>query len=463
MKRAIAILFGPVFLLGAFLLARPQQAPPLRFPGPIEHVLLVSIDGLMPASYTEPDAHGLKVPTLRELAREGAYSEGVYPVFPSITYPTHASLATGVNPGTHGIFTNVAFDPLDKNDHGWHWYAEDIRVPALWDVARARGLRTALISWPVTVGAQADLLVPEFWRAGTREDLKLLRALSTRGLLQAVASEYSDFYTGFTPPQTKDASLTDIAVHAIETEKPNLLLLHVFQVDHEEHDHGPFSPEVDAAIENADAQVARLIEAAKHAGIWEHTALVVVSDHGFAPISRTVRPGVWLRKKHLVEFGPHDKIIAWKAAILLASASAYIYVKDKNDTQTQQTLLKTFTPLAGKRDSGIHRVFTQEQIAAMGGDPNAFLALEAADGFSVTAGYTGKLIEPSKQKGTHGYFPDKPEMKASLLFFGPAIGNAKIPDARIIDIAPTVAKWLGLSLDKAEGKALDVPIHAAPH
>ena len=463
MRRALTILFGSILLLGPLLFAGPQQATAPQFPGPIEHVLMVSVDGLMPASYTEPDAHGLKVPTMRMLVREGAYSEGVYPVFPTVTYPTHASLATGVNPGTHGIFTNTAFDPLDKNERGWRWYAEDIRVPTLWDVARARGLRTALISWPVTVGAQADLLVPEFWRASTPEDLKLLRALSTRGLLETVASASSDFYARLQPPNTKDSALTDIAIHAIETEKPNLMLLHIFQVDHEQHDYGPFSAEADAVIENADAQLARLIETAKHAGIWERTALVVVSDHGFAPISRSVRPGIWLRKKHLVEFGPHNKITAWKAAVLPASGSAYIYVKNRNDTETQQSLLRIFQPLAGKRDSGIRRVITHEQIVGMGGDPSAFLALEAADGFSVVGGYTGKAIEPSTQKGTHGYFPDRPEMKCSLLIFGPAVGNAKIPNARVIDIAPTVARWLGLSLDKAEGKALDVPIHTPTH
>jgi hypothetical protein len=99
----------------------------------------------------------------------------------------------------------------------------------------------------------------------------------------------------------------------------------------------------------------------------------------------------------------------------------------------------------------------------MGGDPHAFLALEAADGYSVAGGYTGKAVEQSTQKGTHGYFPDRSEMESSLLIFGPAVGNAKIPNARVIDIAPTVARWLGLSLDKAEGKALEVPIRTTAH
>src|SRR5271154_95320 len=185
----------------------------------IQHVIMISIDGMKPQTYTEPDAHGLKVPTLREMVRGGASSDGVQPVMPSVTYPSHTTMVTGVNPGTHGIVTNPAWDPLGQNYGGYRWYEEDIRVPTLWQLARVRGLHTALIHWPVTVGAQADINVPEYWRASIPEDLKLLRALSTRGVLEAVAKEFSDFTAGITPPLQADAAFTDIACYSIETLK----------------------------------------------------------------------------------------------------------------------------------------------------------------------------------------------------------------------------------------------------
>src|SRR4029077_8117194 len=97
----------------------------------------------------------------------GAISAGARSVFPSVTYPAHTSIVTGVDPGTHGIVTNTAWDPEDRNQEGWRWYAEDIQARTLWDAAREAGLETAIVNWPVTVGARASWLVPEYWRAGT--------------------------------------------------------------------------------------------------------------------------------------------------------------------------------------------------------------------------------------------------------------------------------------------------------
>ena len=142
---------------------------------PAPRAIVVTVDGLMPETYTAPDRHGLAVPTLRGIVAGGAWARGARPVMPTVTYPTHTTLATGVDPGVHGITGNRVFDPLEKNREGWHWYSEDIRVPALWDAVEASGRSAALINWPVTVGARARYLVPEYWRAGTAEDQKLLR------------------------------------------------------------------------------------------------------------------------------------------------------------------------------------------------------------------------------------------------------------------------------------------------
>jgi len=424
---------------------------------PVQHVIVISIDGMKPESYTEPYAHGLKIPTLREIVRDGASSDGVQPVMPTVTYPSHTTMMTGVNPGTHGIVANPAWDPFGQNYNGYRWYEEDIRVPTLWQLARQRGLHTALIHWPVTVGAQADIIVPEIWRANIPEDLKLLRALSTRGILDQVAKEYPDFNAAITPPLQTDAAFTDIACYAIKKSQPNLLLLHLAMVDHEEHLHGPFSPEGNAATETADAQIARVIAEAKKDGIWDSTVLVVLSDHGFVPISQAVRPGVLLREHGLITLNEKDRITAWKASLITDGGSAYIYVNDRNDDATRRTLTEIFKPLAGAQGSGIARVVAHDEIVAMGGDPDAFLALEAVEGTVITGDYTGKFTEPSKLGGTHGYFPDRPEMRSSLIFYGPSIGPGKIPNARMIDIGPTIAHWLGLDLSNAQGSALAVP------
>jgi predicted AlkP superfamily pyrophosphatase or phosphodiesterase len=441
---------------GAQTLTSTAATPPQE---PLRRVIIVSVDGLMPAAYISPDVHGLKIPTLREMVRDGVSSAGARSVLPSVTYPAHTSIATGVNPGVHGIFTNIAWDPLGKNQAGWRWYADDIRVPTLWEAVRGRDFTSALIWWPATVGARATIVIPEIWRAGGQEDLKLVRALATPGVLDAVRARFPNFSAGFTPPGVKDESVSDIAVHLIETMRPNLLMLHLPQVDHEQHAAGPFSKPALAAIENADRQIARLITAAKNAGTWNETALVVLSDHGFARISRSVRPGVLLVKRGLVTLD-RGRVTHWKAIVAATGGHAYIYVKDPNDAETRKTLLEIFLPLAEKPDSGIRHVYTQEEIRAKGGDPSAYLALEGADGFEVIDGYRGNDIVPSLFAATHGYDPERPEMLTSLLIYGPAIAPGKIADGRLIDVAPTVARWLGVKLEKAEGTPLPVVLRA---
>ena len=82
-------------------------------------LLMISIDGLRPDHVTAAEAHGLKVPSLRRFLAEGAYAEGVQGVIPTVTYPSHTTLITGVWPARHGILANLVFDPRRENQSGW--------------------------------------------------------------------------------------------------------------------------------------------------------------------------------------------------------------------------------------------------------------------------------------------------------------------------------------------------------
>ena len=127
-------------------------------------VLMISIDGLKPEYVTQADAHGMKVPYLRTLLRDGTYAEGVVGVWPTVTYPSHTTLLTGVWPAEHGIYNNLEFDPEHRYGSAWNWYAAQIRVPTLWQAAHNAGLHTASVGWPVSVGAtDVDWLIPEYW------------------------------------------------------------------------------------------------------------------------------------------------------------------------------------------------------------------------------------------------------------------------------------------------------------
>ncbi|MDQ6636139.1 MAG: alkaline phosphatase family protein, partial [Gemmatimonadota bacterium] len=127
-------------------------------------VVLISIDGLKPEYVLQADAHGLRIPNLRGLVARGAQASGVVGVVPTVTYPSHTTLVTGVAPARHGIITNNTFDPLKRNQGGWYWYASDIRVPTLWDAVMDAGRTTGNVHWPVTVGARITWNLPQYWR-----------------------------------------------------------------------------------------------------------------------------------------------------------------------------------------------------------------------------------------------------------------------------------------------------------
>src|SRR5579862_9099844 len=141
----VAIAFSLVITAGA------DEATP--------YVVVISLDGLKPESYTKGDGAG--TPTLRQLAARGAFASGVVGEFPTVTFPAHTTLITGVPPAVHGIYNNRLLDPENRSFGAWYWYAKDIKVPTLLDGVHARGMTAAAVSWPVTLGVDIDYLVPE--------------------------------------------------------------------------------------------------------------------------------------------------------------------------------------------------------------------------------------------------------------------------------------------------------------
>ncbi len=458
-SKRLAILFLTIMLLATAHLAAAS---------PAKHVIVVSIDGMLPDYYLSPEKHGLKIPTLRSLKAQGSYSTGAFSVFPSLTYPSHTSVVTGVNPAKHGIYLNQAFDPLDEEHGAYRWYAQDIRVPTVYQLARKQGLKTALVWWPVSVGAEADWLFPEMWRAGTTHDAKLLRALTTRGLFDAVQKKFGRMYD-FAPGQGQsDAILTDVAVYLIEHEKPNLMLVHLPDLDHFEHEFGLASPEALRALEIADEQLSRMVRAVAQSGLTDSTYFVVLSDHGFLPVQRSIRVSVLLKQAGLLKVNERNRPIEWLAAATEAGGLCEIRLKNPEDASVREKVWNLFQGMTGKPDSPLARVYTREELAALGADPDAFLMLEAARGYQFSEGWDGDVISPARSprshrgsRATHGYNPELPEMKASLLIAGPRVRQGEMTatadaEPRLIDVAPTVASLLGFAMTNVEGRTLNV-------
>lgn len=418
-------------------------------------VLLVSVDGLMPGQVLEADRHGLRIPHLRALLTEGAHARGVVGILPTQTFPSHTTLVTGAAPARHGILNNAPFDPEGRNAGGWYWYHEDIRTATLWSAAREAGLTTAVVGWPVTVGAPVDLLIPSIWRAGTDDDAKLMRAVSTPGLVASL-QETLDPYPIGSPTPASDAIRADYAIAILQRQRPDLLALHLGGLDGAAHAHGPFSAEARAALETLDGLLGRLRAALLD--VDPEGLLFVVSDHGFRTAERQLNLRRALADAGLLRETPTGAIAAdWEAAPWNAAGTAAIVLRRPQDAALAARVGDWLRGLAADPANGIAEVLDADQAAVRGGYPGAAFVLAMQPSWAATDAPGLPLHSPIvAAQGKHGYLPDDPALHAALFAAGAGIAAGR--DLGIVDmrgIAPTIAAVLGLRLEDAEMPALE--------
>lgn len=413
------------------------------------HVIVFGVDGLVPDYYHQADRHGLKIPALRALMGRGSYAKGVEGVWPTVTFPSNATLVTGARPARHGVISNTPFDPKNENQGGWYWYSQDLRAKTLWDAAGEKGLVTATLDWPVTAGARVDYNIPEIWRAGNAEDAKLVRLLSTPGLVEEIEARFGRIPT---PYFSTDAERGPVAAYVVEKKRPHLAFVYFSDLDTVQHEHGPYTPEAFSTLEMIDGEIARVIEATRAAGIYEETVFAVTSDHGFERVEKRVNPQALLRFLGFIQTDDRGRVTEWKASMY----GAAVMLQDENDVETLNRLRKIFATLGEFPESGIARIYEKEEIERLGGYPGASLLLEPRDGFSIGGPPDGNFVSEVRRGGTHGLPPHFASMKASFILTGPGVRRGVVlEECRMIDVAPTLAYLLDLELPEAEGRVLE--------
>lgn len=431
------LFFTTVALVGLAVSASAQVA---------KHVVLISIDGFRPDFYREAK---WPTPNLQLMAAQGTSADGVRSVFPSVTYPSHTTIITGVAPAQHGIYYNSPFEP-DGATGRWYWEENLIKTETLWDVVRKAGLKSASVMWPVSVGAPIDYNVPEFWSVDKAVDrLTPVRQQTVpKGLFEEIELNAtgklnardmsSDYVSG-------DENGSRIASYLLATYKPTLLTLHVFGVDHAEHQDGRDGDHVRKALATADWVVGNIVEALTKAGIKEQTAVIITGDHGFVDINTTLSPNVWLTENKL--FGATKG--EWKAQFHTSGAAAFLHLKDAKDKKTLAQVQKMLAALPAEQRK-LFRVVDRAELDKIGADPNVALALAPVLGVSMSATREGAAVKPGKG-GTHGFFPDTNQIQTGFIGYGPGFAAGKVvPQMALQDIAPITAKLLGLSFNPTQ-------------
>lgn len=359
-------------------------------------VLLVSLDGVNPAYLGRGDT-----PHLDRLAREGVRAEWMNPSYPSLTFPNHYTMVTGLRPDHHGIVHNSMRDEAlggfwlsnrDAVGDGRWWGGEPI-----WVSAEKAGLPTATLSWP---GSEADV---QGIRPGRWHLFDAKRSLAER----------IDIVAGW--------------LTAPDRARPRFATLYFEHPDGAAHAHGPASAELRAAMRDVDAAIGVLLARLDRAGMRGLVDIVVVSDHGMAEVA----PG------HAI--ATEDMAAPDVAELVMAGQVVGFRPLDGREAEAERALL-------GRHAH--HECWRKRELPARwhyGTHPRIPAIVCQMDKGWDAIPRERLANRPATTRGSHGYDPAEPEMRAIFIANGPSfVRGTTLPAFDNVDVYPLLAHLLGL-------------------
>lgn len=418
-----------------------------------KYLIVISYDAFSADNWQQAS----KLPNLSKLIENGTYSINLKSVYPTLTYIIHSTFVTGVYPNKHGVFHNNPFQPFVKEENQrWFWFRDDIKVPTIYDEVAKRGLKTASLLWPVSGKAPIKYNIPEI-RAINNEN-QALKILKNGSPLYSIDMElkYGKLRKGIEQPYL-DNFTTKCAVDTIKRKKPNLLLMHLIDLDDAKHANGIDSPHIEEVVKRMDDRIGEIIDAVDAAGIREQTTFLVIGDHG----QKNVRYKVHLNalfKEHGLIYEEQGEM-KWRSYVQGAGGAAYLHVRE-GDAEAESLAIELLEKAMQEDNCGIESIVDRDEMDRMKAGSNVSYMLEAKIGYCFDDAWNEPLIVDLETKGikyaTHGYSPDKPDYTSVLVASGNGIKKGfQIGEIEVVDVAPTMAKILGIDFDGCDGRVLD--------
>ncbi|WP_321471679.1 alkaline phosphatase family protein [uncultured Paludibaculum sp.] len=416
----------------------PAQTP---VPAKNRMVVVISLDGFPAYAFDDPK---LPAPTLRKLIGEGAWAKRMTTVNPSVTWPNHTSIVTGVLPGEHGLFYNGTLTasgtpPVHKVEP-WIEKEKMVHAVTVYDQAQKAGLTTAQVDW---VAIHKAKTITWAFEEVPSVDGVVEKEMIAKGLV--TAQEVEQFRQ--TNIFRRDQIWADAASYIIREHKPNLMLFHMLSLDSTHHTYGPKTLAGTAAIAFLDGQVARILEAIRSAGMTDRTTVIVVSDHGFKKYSKQIR-----LLPALAAAG-----ISSGVQVIPEGGTAMIYL---DPARAAELAPKVREAIAGVE--GVTQVAGPKEFPSLGfpdpaKDPQmADLVAAARDGYAFTNTPGGAAsTEVPQIGGSHGFLNSEEDMDAICIASGYGIKKGVTIDRiRNLDVASTIANLLGVKLPDAKGRVV---------
>lgn len=434
---------------------------------PAEHVILVSIDGWAHHYFDDPRCH---MPTVKKLAAEGVRARRMQCSFPTVTWTNHTTLVTGVSPGKHGVLSNDYWsreewkkiplipDPIFNKE-------EIVKTPTIYDVVKQAGMTTAGVIWPATRGAKTlDWTVPDVFEQELFEKYGTPQLIAEAKQLGIPVEKQMEWCKAGNPGKAqRDYMYSQLAQHIIRTKKPNFLALHLVSLDSFEHAHGRQVPEAYWAANDSDNRVADLIRATEEAGIRDKTTFVITTDHGFITYDKLINPNVVLKQDGLTKAVLGTTLDKSSKVFAMAEGGAcFVYVLDQAN---RDCILADITPKLAAIE-GVESIVERKDFKSVVGhllseedprEPDLFLS--ARDGYNFTDSLADSAVITKVEvaKGSHGYLQMHPDMGGCFVISGAGVrtGGSVIEKIDNRDVAPTMAKLLGVTIPGVEGRVLE--------
>lgn len=427
-------------------------------------ILLVSLDAL-----GESDLEYLKkLPNFAKIMKQGAWCPHECSVYPSLTFPSHASIATGCVPNSHRVVNNYQFLPFEEHQK-WNSYASALKRKAIWDYAAENGKKVLSLSWPVSGGAKMTYSMPELSPAKPREwntrtffaQLNMMRKYGTPGFaIRTMLSRRELPKAWFYGKQPDlDQAMIHCFEHAIEKEDFDIAMLHIYGLDDEKHQVGIAGGKIHGYLRAYDRFVGRLMEYCdRRQAQDENVTLMVTGDHGQKDVTYAIHGNMALQDMGYSTY--QDGFLKeYQVYMDGCDGMAYLYPRNAesgDDREACRVAAEYF-----KTVPGVKAVMEREEFAPCGCDQKAEYVLEAANGYSFETGYEAEADKEhhytvvSHYKGLHGYLPDEDGYRTVFFSYGKDVRAKTIDKMCITDILPTMLTWLGITPDAdMDGKAV---------
>ncbi|MGI6239639.1 MAG: alkaline phosphatase family protein [Christensenellales bacterium] len=404
-----------------------------------------------------------KLPNTRALLERASIVRRVRTIYPTVTYPAHTSMMTGVYPNRHGVISNEDLT-VGAPEQPWCWFNRSSKVKDIFHAAKAAGLTTAGVFWPVTGGhAAIDHLIAEYWPQHEGDTLidAFRRAGSSEDVIEKIIRPNIQGAQMRMHPDS-DAMGARFAVDMIREYQPDLLMFHPANIDGMRHRYGLFNEHVTAALEDTDRWLGDIVRATQDAGVYERTNFVLMSDHGQMNIERVIHLNVILADHGLIRVDDHGNVTSWDAFMHSAGMCNLVFLRPGADDALRARLHELLVHLKDEGIYGVSEVFTRAEIASrerLDGDFDFVLETDGYTSFGqrVVRPLVSTFDQSDYRYGhaTHGYLPDKGPQPV-FIAAGPAIKPGIEIDRRpIVDMPCTMARMLGFALPDADGTAIE--------